>query len=40
MSADMQSTSFEDALSARVDDMFDARAMCGACFAGRRCDPW
>jgi heterodisulfide reductase subunit D len=29
----MQSTSFEDALSARVDDMLDACTKCGACFA-------
>jgi len=29
----MQSTSFEDALSARVDDMLDACTRCGACFA-------
>lgn len=33
MYSDMQSTSFEDALSARVDDMLDACTRCGACFA-------
>jgi len=33
MLCDMQSTSFEDALSARVDDMLDACTKCGACFA-------
>jgi Fe-S oxidoreductase len=33
MLSDMQSTSFEDALSARVHDMLDACTRCGACFA-------
>jgi heterodisulfide reductase subunit D len=33
MLSDMQSTSFEDALSARVQDMLDACTRCGACFA-------
>src|SRR5262249_36042128 len=33
MLCDMQSTGFEDALSARVNDMLDACTKCGACFA-------